>query len=401
VRQHDPDSFAWAVLLPKEERARILALRALNVETLLIPSSAVRRSAGDGAQAMLRIRYQWWRDAVRAAMEAPAVAEAREDEEDDGEVETEDDDNQEEAGTTATTAPTPSASRRARLSPKTTPPTPPAHPVVTALWAARASAGPRLQRYPLRRLIDAREREALSAAAGEPPPLRLSDLEAHAEATHAQLLYAQLAAIGGGEGKSNNNSSAADHAASHAGKAVGLAMALRGLPYAAAQRRCVLPLEVCASAGLSQEDLFRRASAIESGRQPSPEEWSPKADAALRDAVLEVASRAVGHLQEARALAKGGGGGGGNGRASSSSSSFGKGQAHALLPAVAADLYLQALERTAQFDVFHPALRPPPTTTKKGAEEPPPPPPPLGAGLGVSPLRYLLSLRWHAWRGTF
>jgi NADH dehydrogenase [ubiquinone] 1 alpha subcomplex assembly factor 6 len=404
VRQHDPDSFAWAVLLPKEERARVLALRALNVEALLVPTSAGRRSSGDGAAAMLRIRYQWWRDAVRAAMDAPAVAEAEaaaaaEEEEDAEDLEADDDDEEEEEqeqeeqerGAAATTPPSAATRSRPR-------PLPPAHPVVTALWAARASAGPRLQRYPLRRLIDAREREALSAAAGEPPPLRLSDLEAHAEATHAQLLYAQLAAIGGDNSSSSSNAAAAaDHAASHVGKAVGLAMALRGLPYAAAQRRCVLPLEVCASAGLSQEDVFRRAAALEAGRAPSERDWPPRADAALRDAVLEVASRAVGHLREARALLGGNGGEGGDGGAAR----LRKGQAHALLPAVAADLYLSALERTAQFDVFHPALRPPPPPTTTTTAGQPPPPPPLGAGLGVSPLRYLLSLRWHAWRGTF
>lgn len=416
VRQHDPDSFAWAVLLPREERARVLALRALNVETLLVPSAV--RGGGDGAAAMLRIRYQWWRDAVRAAMDAPAFAEAErgkgvEDTDEDEDEEEQDEQEEQEQKHNHGAAASPASEGRRRRSSRPPanssppPPPPPAHPVVTALWAARASAGPRLQRYPLRRLVDAREREALSAAAGEPPPLRLSDLEAHAEATHAQLLYAQLAAIGGGRendkdsrsSSSSSSSAAADHAASHVGKAVGLAMALRGLPYAAAQRRCVLPLEACASAGLSQEDLFRRAAAIERGEAAgegpaSREEWTPRADAALRDAVLEVASRAVGHLEEARALVRP------SSSASSSSSSFSKGQAHALLPAVAADLYLRSLERTAQFDVFHPALRPPPPPKRREREAEAPPPPP-GAGLGVSPLRYLLSLRWHAWRGTF
>jgi len=394
VRQHDPENFAWAVLLPPDQRARVLALRALNVETILVPS-AVRRSAGEGAAAMLRIRYQWWRDAVRSAMEAPALAEAGEEsEEEEGAAATEDDDDDDGRDFQAERERRQRRRLRERRAASPGPaPAPPAHPVVTALWAARASAGPRLQRYPLRRLVDAREREALSAAASEPPPARLSDLEEHAEATHAQLMYAQMAALAG-SGGGGVGSASADHAASHAGRAVGLAMTLRGLPYAAAQRRCVLPLDVCAAAGLSQEDLFRRAAAAESGGDEAAS-GSPRADAALRDAVLAVASCAVGHLREARALAAGGGGGGGR--------RLSGGQAHALLPAVAAGAYLRALERTAHFDVFHPALRPPappPAGARAVGAEPPPPPLP-GAGLGVSPLRYLLSLRWHAWRGTF
>jgi phytoene/squalene synthetase len=414
------------MLLPKEERARLLALRALNVETLLVPSSAGRRhsSGGDEAAAMLRIRYQWWRDAVRAAMVAGSgggggggggvqtVAVAAQSST--GERRSSDGEEAEEEGRSKSSSGV--AAGRARA--PTTPP-PPAHPVVTALWAARASAGPRLHRYPLRRLIDAREREALATALSEPPPRSLDDLEAHGEATHSQLLYAQMAAVIGqggggggeesGEGEEDNgdqHEAARDHAASHAGKAVALAMALRGLPYAASKRaRCLLPLEVLADAGLSQEDLFRRAAAVERGGDGGGEKgekgagaWTPRQDAALRDAALAVASRAVAHLGEARALAAGAGAGRQRGRQ----------WAHALLPAVAADCYLGALERTAQFDVFHPALRPPlppppppPQQRGGGAAAPPPPPPPLGAGLGVSPLRYLLSVRWHVWRGTF
>lgn len=82
------------------------------------------------------------------------------------------------------------------------------------------------------------------------PPLTLEDLEAHCEATASQLLYAQLAAAG-------VKSRDADHAASHLGKAYGLAMALRGAPFQASRRRSVLPVEVCARCKVSQESIFR------------------------------------------------------------------------------------------------------------------------------------------------
>lgn len=87
---------------------------------------------------------------------------------------------------------------------------PPAHPVLTALWhsqlpvpgAAASSTTPanssgsstssRLGRYQLRRMLDAREADALA----HQTPLTLGDLEAYAEATASQLMYLQLAAAG-------------------------------------------------------------------------------------------------------------------------------------------------------------------------------------------------------------
>lgn len=60
-----------------------------------------------------------------------------------------------------------------------------------------------------------------------------------------QLLYLQLGAAG-------LASREADHAASHLGKAVGIATLLKGTAYHARMRRSYLPLDLCAEHGVSQ-----------------------------------------------------------------------------------------------------------------------------------------------------
>lgn len=79
---------------------------------------------------------------------------------------------------------------------------------------------------------------------------------------------------------------------------------------------------------------------------------------------LAVASVAKGHLDEARAL----------------SSRLPRGAAAVLLPSLACEDYLTALE-AANFDVFHPSLQP--------------------KGKGAAPLSYVLRIKWHMLRGTF
>lgn len=60
-----------------------------------------------------------------------------------------------------------------------------------------------------------------------------------------QLLYLQLAAAG-------VQSRDADHAASHLGKAVGIATLLKGAAYHASRRRSYLPIDLCAQHRVSQ-----------------------------------------------------------------------------------------------------------------------------------------------------
>lgn len=163
-------------------------------------------------------------------------------------------------------------------------------------------------------------------------------LERYGEGTASQLLYLQLAAAG-------CSSKDADHAASHLGKAVGICTLLKGTAVHAAQRRSYLPIDLCAEHKVSQEEVYR--GVVSEG---------------LRDVALKVASVAKGHLDEARALA-------------------GKVPPEArplLLPAVACEHYLRALERS-NFDLFEPRLL-------RG---------------GASPLWHALSIKYHLLRRSY
>lgn len=130
------------------------------------------------------------------------------------------------------------------------------------------------------------------------------------------------------------------------GKAVGLSALLRGTAHHAARRRCYLPVDICAKHRVSQEQLYRR-----------------EADAGVKDAVLEVASRARDHLLHARDL----------------QAQVPAGIARrVLLPAVGTERYLVALE-SCDFDPFHPRL-------KHG---------------GGAPAALQLAVWWRGWRGEF
>ncbi len=130
------------------------------------------------------------------------------------------------------------------------------------------------------------------------PYASLEALETYAEHTYSTLLYLTLAAL-------PLNSLAADHVASHIGKATGIAAVLRGLPLIAfppppnhhsnnaafggssgRQGAVVLPLDVMTEAGLKEEDVFRLGA-----EAPG-----------LKDAVFAVATRANDHLITARTM---------------------------------------------------------------------------------------------------
>ena len=138
---------------------------------------------------------------------------------------------------------------------------------------------------------------------GRPYPT-MESLERYAENTYSTLMYLTLQGLPVG-------SVAADHIASHIGKAAGITAILRGLPLVAfpappnhhsntsalggtldTQRRTqgsvTLPLDVMARAGVREEDVFRK------GAEAS----------GLRDAVFEVATRASDHLITARQMLK-------------------------------------------------------------------------------------------------
>ncbi|CAI5960094.1 unnamed protein product [Closterium sp. NIES-64] len=108
------------------------------------------------------------------------------------------------------------------------------HPVLVALGAVRQATG--ITKPWLMRVIAARMEDLERAAF---PPNTIADVEQYADSTSSALLYLSLQAAG-------INSVHADHAASHVGKAEGMALLLRGASYHAAQRRSHIPLDVAA-----------------------------------------------------------------------------------------------------------------------------------------------------------
>ncbi|XP_042016917.1 NADH dehydrogenase (ubiquinone) complex I, assembly factor 6-like [Salvia splendens] len=157
------------------------------------------------------------------------------------------------------------------------------------------------------------------------------------------ILYSTLEASG-------IKSTAADHAASHIGKASGLALLIKSLPYHASRNRhsSYIPAE--------KHGLLVNQSGQSEISMDSREE--------VCNFVFEMASVANAHMQKARALAK-----------------TVPREAHpVLLPAVPTQVILDSLSRV-QFDVFDPRLA-------QGV-------------LGVSPLWYQLKLKWFSLRGKY
>ncbi|KAJ3090107.1 NADH dehydrogenase (ubiquinone) complex I, assembly factor 6 [Quaeritorhiza haematococci] len=108
----------------------------------------------------------------------------------------------------------------------------------------------------------------------------MADLERYAENTASSLLYLQLEAMG-------LKDVHADHAATHAGKAIGMSTMIRGTPMHVQNRHFFLPADVCAKHQLSSEMVFRQGP-----------------DTPIADVVFDVATHARQHLLEAKSLAK-------------------------------------------------------------------------------------------------
>ncbi|XP_030538112.1 NADH dehydrogenase (ubiquinone) complex I, assembly factor 6-like [Rhodamnia argentea] len=196
----------------------------------------------------------------------------------------------------------------------------------------------------LKRSVEARINDASREVTQMPETI--DELEKYAEDTASTILYMTLQSGG-------IRSTAADHAASHIGKASGLLLLLKSMPYHASKSRhsLYIPRKVAAKHGML----------VEMGGQPEARLDSREK---LCDAVFEMASVANIHLQKARELA-------------------GTVPAEAipvLLPAVPAQVLLDTLSRV-HFDVFDPRLA-------RGV-------------LGISPLWYQLKLKWSSWRGRY
>jgi NADH dehydrogenase [ubiquinone] 1 alpha subcomplex assembly factor 6 len=254
--------------------------------------------------------------------------------------------------------------------------TPPKEPVAILLHYALASLQ---SRYPsistgvmkgwFMKVINAREQYLDNR-----PYTSMDALETYAENTYSTLMYLTLAAL-------PLQSMAADHVASHIGKATGIVTVLRGLPLIAfppppnhhsnnaafsgalggssggRQGAVVLPLDVMADAGVKEEEVLRQGA-----EAPG-----------LKDAIFTIATRANDHLITAREMLKNLQQGKDAGhdfehegeeghqysetdykdhsKAADIERGFG-----VFMPAVSTGLWLERLEKL-DFDVFRPELR--------------------------------------------
>uniref|UniRef100_A0A7N0ZXT2 NADH dehydrogenase (Ubiquinone) complex I, assembly factor 6 n=1 Tax=Kalanchoe fedtschenkoi TaxID=63787 RepID=A0A7N0ZXT2_KALFE len=216
------------------------------------------------------------------------------------------------------------------------------HPAAQALSSVISET--KISKAWLKRSVEARINDSRREVTDIPESME--DIEQYAEDTMSTLLYSTLQAGG-------IRSIAADHAASHIGKASGLLLLLRSLPYHASRNRHLsyIPSTVASKHGL----LVKEGGRLEI-RMDSRE--------ALCDAVYEMASAASVHLQKARELSK----------------TVPPEAVPVLLPAVPSQVLLDTLSKV-HFDVFDPKLT-------RGV-------------MGISPLWFQLKLKWHSWRGKY
>lgn len=216
------------------------------------------------------------------------------------------------------------------------------HPIAQSLSSIVSEI--KISKAWLKRSIEAR----ITDAQREPNeiPKNIEELEKYSEDTQSTILYTTLQSGG-------INSTAADHAASHIGKAGGLALLLRSLPYHASRERlyAYIPSEIASKHGLLIEDGGQTGITMDSRE-------------GLCNAVFEMASVANSHLQKARELAK----------------TLPAEAIPVLLPAVPTQVLLDSLRRV-NFDVFDPRLQ-------RGV-------------LGIPPLWFQLKLKWHSLRGNY
>ncbi|KAG8312535.1 NADH dehydrogenase (ubiquinone) complex I, assembly factor 6 [Homalodisca vitripennis] len=185
----------------------------------------------------------------------------------------------------------------------------PQHPVAQELY--KAIQRHKLQKHHLRSLVSARVGRLSSVTFPN-----LEALEQYAESSVSPIFYLLLQAVG-------VQNVHADHAASHLGKAQGIANTVRGLPHHCKRRIVTLPQDVLIRHNVAHESVIRGSR-----------------DQSVRDVVFEVATRAKQHLDKARSI----------------KDKLPK-EAHILLlPAAGTAWYLEKLQQL-DFDVFHPKLQ--------------------------------------------
>ena len=205
----------------------------------------------------------------------------------------------------------------------------PKHPVGAALREVISRGG--YKRRWFERMLDARE-EDLARPEGT---MSLAELEEYASRTQGSMLHLGLDAVGVAD-------DAADHAAEHLARCIGIVTSLFALPFLSHSGQVNLPKDVLERHALSRRKVASFASSKFSKAEISNEDRLrdlEETNKLLTEAVFETASRAHGHLQEAQEMLE----------------KIPK-QAHlAFLPAVPAAVYLERLEKFS-FQIFHPTL---------------------------------------------
>lgn len=126
----------------------------------------------------------------------------------------------------------------------------------------------------MKRIVDARTEELQGSS-----HLTVDSLIAHAESTASTHYYLLLSLLG-------LSSDTLSHAASHLGIAHCISTLLRALPFHASKGRMVIPAEITAKHGVSQEEVFRKGPASKG----------------IEDAVFELATIANDHVVTAREM---------------------------------------------------------------------------------------------------
>ncbi|ORY85986.1 Squalene/phytoene synthase [Leucosporidium creatinivorum] len=215
VRKFDSDAIYPSHFYPAASRPAYLALKAFNVELATIDDNVSNPMVG-------RMRYQWWRDAVKGVFESR----------------------------------------------------PPPHPLCTLL--STLPQRPQLSSYHFTRLINAREQHFLN-----PSFHNLQDLADYSAGTQASLLYLLLQATSpprvGGAGELLAHAKPFEHKGDehprmesrqlHLAVASTIAILLRSIPHHATKRINVIPAVIAARHNLREESLFRQGPNAEGLRE--------------------------------------------------------------------------------------------------------------------------------------
>jgi NADH dehydrogenase [ubiquinone] 1 alpha subcomplex assembly factor 6 len=147
----------------------------------------------------------------------------------------------------------------------------PQHPV--SIGIKEANGVSRLSKSWFKRVLKARERILM-----QPHFQTLEAMEQYSEDTQSSILYLHLEALG-------ISDNAADHAAGHLGKAIGLTLLLRSIPFTIEKGMVGLPSDIMSKYGISTENVLRDGP-----------------DDAFNDAVFALATRAHDQLLTARSI---------------------------------------------------------------------------------------------------